>query len=54
MKNNVRNIFKQVKSESFSYGKFLIDNKDKITKEKRLEAIKRFLETTRNTTDKKN
>ena len=53
MKNNVRNIFKQVKSESFSYGKFLIDNKDKITKEKRLEAIKRFLETTRNTTDKK-
>ena len=52
MKNNVRNIFKQVKSQSFSYGKFLIDNKDKITKEKRLEAIKRFLETTRNTTDK--
>ena len=53
MKNNLKNIFKQVKSGSFSYGKFLIDNKDKITKEKRLEAIKRFLETTRNTTDKK-
>ena len=52
MKNNVRNIFKQFKSESFSYGKFLIDNKDKITKERRLEAIKKFLETTRNTTDK--
>lgn len=52
MKNNLKNIFKQVKTESFSYGKFLIDNKDKIIKEKRLEAIKKFLETTRNTTDK--
>ena len=53
MKSNLINIFNKVKLQSFSYGKFLTDNKNKITKETRIKAIKKILETTRNTTDKK-
>jgi len=30
MKHNIRYIFKKVKSQTFSYGKFLIDSKDNI------------------------
>ena len=37
---------KQVKVESFSYGKFLLKNK-KAAKKERKEAIKRFYNTTR-------
>ena len=37
---------KQVKVESFSYGKFLLKNK-KATKKERREAIKRFYHKTR-------
>ncbi len=52
MKNKVINIIKQVKHQSFSYGKFVVDNRG-TTKEQRREAIKKFLETTRNTRDTK-
>ncbi len=45
-------IVKQVKKKSFSYGKFVVENYG-ATKKERMVAINKFLETTRNTTDKK-
>ena len=45
-------IVKQVKKQSFSYGKFIVENYG-TTREERIAAINKFLETTRNTTDKK-
>ena len=52
MKDKVINIIKQVKKQSFSYGKFVANNGG-TTKEQRIAAINKFLETTRNNTDKK-
>ena len=37
---------KQVKTKSFSYGKFLLNNKN-ATKKERRDAIKRFYDNTR-------
>lgn len=37
---------KQIKTKSFSYGKFLLKNKN-ATKKERKEAIKKFYDTTR-------
>ena len=51
MKTKITNIIKQIKIKTFSYGKFVINNYG-TTKEQRLAAINKFLETTRYTRDK--
>jgi hypothetical protein len=53
MKTKITHTIKQIKTQAFSYGKFVVENYGTTTKDKRIAAINKFLETTRDTTDKK-